>query len=394
MSLLPVAEAQARLLSLARPLASQDVPVPVCAGHWLSRDILALRDQPWADLSAMDGYAVRAAEWPGPWRLTGASAAGGDLPAPLAAGTACRIFTGAPLPAGADAILIQEDASVADGHVRGTDKPLRSGQHVRPAASDFQRNAPLLSAGTKLGPAQVALAVLAGHGSLPVGGKPRIAILSTGNELVPPGAATPPGRLPSSNAPMLAAMLGSLPCDVIDLGIIPDDLSAVKDAFVRASKADIILSTGGASVGDHDLVRPAFAAAGGSLDFWKIRMRPGKPLMAGTLDGAIFLGLPGNPVSAFVTAILFLLPLVRHMGGAAEPLPATAAARLAAPLPATGERDDYLRAYRTEAGLVSVTSQDSAATAAMAVADCLILRPAHSGPASAGDSVTILPLPA
>jgi molybdopterin molybdotransferase len=216
--------------------------------------------------------------------------------------------------------------------------------------------------------------------------------MSTGNELVPPGAPTPPGRLPSSNAPMLATMLCALGCDIIDIGIIPDDLDAVTRAFVEASRADIIVSTGGASVGDHDLVRPAFTAAGGDLDFWKIRMRPGKPLMAGKLRDAIFLGLPGNPVSAFVTATLFLLPLVRHMAGAADPLPRFASATLAAPLPATGDRDDYLRAFHTSGGLVTVTSQDSAATAALAHADSLILRPAGSPPAAAGDNVKILSL--
>ena len=203
---------------------------------------------------------------------------------------------------------------------------------------------------------------------------------------------TPPGALPSSNAPMLAAMLAGLPCDVTDLGIIPDDLDAMVAAFESAAQADIIVSTGGASVGDHDLVRPAFAKAGGALDFWKIRMRPGKPLMAGTLGDALFLGLPGNPVSAFVTGTLFMAPLVRHLGGAANPLPPTADAILASPLPATGDRDDYLRAWRGADGVVSVTSQDSAATAAMAMADCLILRPAASPLASPGDRVTILPL--
>ncbi len=191
---------------------------------------------------------------------------------------------------------------------------------------------------------------------------------------------------------MLAAMLGQAGAEVIDIGIVLDDLDAMVRALKEAATADIIVSTGGASVGDHDLVRPAFQAAGGTLDFWKIRMRPGKPLMAGKLGDTLFLGLPGNPVSAFVTATLFLLPLVRHIAGAANPLPRTTIAELAAPLPATGSRDDYLRAYLTDAGLVSVTSQDSAATAALAQAGCLILRPADSPPAAAGDKVTIVPL--
>jgi len=396
MSLLPVAEAQARLLALARPLPIEQAAIAACTGRWLAQDVVALRDQPWADLSAMDGYAIRAAEWPGPWRIAMESTAGDALPRPLAPGQACRIFTGAPLPEGADAILIQENATVEQGQLHPQGDALAVGRHVRRAGSDFQAGAPLLAGGTPLGPAQIALAVLAGHGALPVRRRPRVALISTGNELVPPGAPTLPGQLPSSNAPMLAALLSALPCDLIDLGIVRDDLPAMRAAFEKGAQADIIVSTGGASVGDHDLVRPAFTAAGGTLDFWKIRMRPGKPLMAGTLAGpladTLFLGLPGNPVSAFVTATLFLLPLVRHMAGANSPLPRTISATLAVPLPATGDRDDYLRAFRSDDGIVSVTSQDSAATAALAMADCLILRPAASPAAVRGEKVTILPL--
>lgn len=393
MSLLPVADAQARLFALACRLPVETVAIGQAVGRWLAQDVVALRNQPWADLSAMDGYALRAAEYPGPWRVAGESAAGADTLAPLPPGKAVRIFTGAPLPPGADAILIQENATRNGDILTANADPLPAGRHIRPAASDFARDALLLSGGTRLGPASIALAVLGGHGSLPVHARPRVALLSTGNELVPPGAPTPPGFLPSSNAPMLAAMLAGLPCDVVDLGIVPDDLNAMVAALARAQGADIIVSTGGASVGDHDLVRPAFVRAGGALDFWKIAMRPGKPLMAGRLGDALFLGLPGNPVSAFVTATLFLLPLVRHISGAADPLPRMGEAVLAGPLPAIGDRDDYLRAYRSANGLVSVTSQDSAATAAMAMADCLILRPAGSPAATPGERVTVLPLP-
>ena len=391
MSLIPVEEAQARLLALATPLPGENMPAALCAGRWLQHDILSLRDQPWADLSAMDGYAVRASEWPGPWTIAGTSAAGGEAPAPLEPGAACRIFTGAPLPDGADAVLIQENARLEGGALAALGEALPPARHVRPAGSDFRQGDILLPAGALLGPARIALAVLAGHGDLPVGGKPRIALLSTGDELTPPGAPTPPGRLPGSNGPMLAAMLAALPCEITDMGIIGDDLAAQTDAFARAAGADIIISTGGASVGDHDLVRPALLAAGGTLDFWKIRMRPGKPLMAGTIGNAIFLGLPGNPVSAFVTATLFLLPLIRHMAGASDPKPRTTKAVLGSALPATGERDEYLRAFQSDLGVVSVTSQDSAAVASLAAADCLIQRPAGSPQAKAGDGVTILP---
>jgi molybdopterin molybdotransferase len=392
MSLLPVAQAQARLLALAHCLPPETVAASLCMGRWLTDDIIALRNQPWADLSSMDGYAIRAAEWPGPWRLAGQSTAGDTAPAPLGQGETCRIFTGAPLPPGADAILIQENAVRDGNNITGLpDAPAR-GQHVRPAGSDFRERGGLLRAGICLNPVQIALAVLGGHGALPVTRKARIALLSTGNELVAAGEPVPPGRLPSSNAVMLAAMLTPLPCEIIDLGIVPDDLEAMTAAFDRARGADIIVSTGGASVGDHDLVRPAFAAAGGTLDFWKIAMRPGKPLIAGTLDDAIFLGLPGNPVSAFVTAFLFLLPLVRHMSGAANPLPRRSAAVIDTPLPATGDRDDYLRGFHRGDRIVPVPSQDSAATASLADADCLILRPAGSPAAPSGANVTILPL--
>ncbi|MET0370156.1 MAG: gephyrin-like molybdotransferase Glp [Sphingobium sp.] len=392
MSLIPVAEAQARLLALAKPPPTERISVAACAGRWLTEDIVARRDQPWTALSAMDGYAVRAGEWPGPWRLVATSAAGDPAPPQLAPGDAFRIFTGAPLPRGADAVLIQEDAAVEGDSVRSTDAAFAPGRHVRPAGSDFITGQHLLAAGSRLNAARIALAVLAGHGALPVGCRPRVALLSTGNELMPPGAPIPPGALPSSNAPMLAAMLANLPCDVVDLGIVADDMEATVAALERASDADVIVTTGGASAGDFDLVRPAIAQAGGRLDFWKIRMRPGKPLMAGTLGQSIFLGLPGNPVSAFVGATLFLLPLVRHMAGASMPLPHSEAGTLAGPLPASGERDNYFRAYHGDGGLVSVTSQDSAAVLALASADCLILRPAGSPVAQAGDRVTIIPV--
>lgn len=390
MSLLPVADAQSRLLAMAQPLPVEECALVACTGRWLARDIIALRDQPWADLSAMDGYAVRAGEWPGPWRVTATSSAGGDQPPRLALGEACRIFTGAPVPTGADAVLIQENAAIEDGVLHAVDGVLNAGQHVRHAASDFVKDTVLLNAGSKLGPAQIALAALGGYAALPVRRRVRVAIISTGNELVPPGAPTSAGMLPSSNAPMLAAMLAPFPCDVVDLGIISDDLAAMTAAFAQAADADIILSTGGASVGDHDLVRPAFAKAGGTLNFWRIAMRPGKPLMAGQLNDAVFLGLPGNPVSAFVTATLFLLPLVRHMSGAADPLPSIKPARLASPLAMTGDRDEYLRARQEEGGVVTVTSQDSAATASLARANCLIYRSAKSAPAVKGDKVAII----
>ena len=391
--LLPVAEAQARLLALAPPTPVESAPLVAAAGRFAAADVRAFRTQPAADLSAMDGYALRFAELPGPWRVVGESAAGRGMDRPLAPGESARIFTGAPLPQGADTILIQEEAS-REGDLLGLagEGPPRPGAHVRRRGEDFAAGAMLVPAGSRIGPAAIALAAVGGHGALPVCRLPRVALLSTGDELVPAGTPAHGALLPSSNAPMLAALIaGQVPAAVRDRGIVRDEVDALAAAFAEAERdSDVVVTTGGASVGDRDLVRPALAQAGAELDFWRIAMRPGKPLMAGRLGDAVVLGLPGNPVSAFVTAWLFLLPLLRHMLGSSDPLPRSGQARLAASLPAVGVRADYLRARRVRDGIVEVASQDSAALSALAAAELLIVRPPHSGPARAGDSVEIL----
>jgi molybdopterin molybdotransferase len=392
MSLLPVAEAQARLLALAEPLAHETASLAAASNRWAAHDIFARRSQPAADLSAMDGYAIRFAELPGPWNVVGESAAGAGLDHPLAPGEAARIFTGAPLPEGADTVLLQEEAAREGATLRlAGEGPARTGQHVRPAASDFAADSLLVEAGQRLTPARIGLAATGGHGVLPVRRRARIALISTGNELVPPGAHAEGVRLPSSNGPMLAAMLAAWPFDTIDLGIVPDDLDLLTAALAHAaSEADIVVTIGGASVGDHDLVRPALEAAGASIDFWKVALKPGKPLMAGRIGGAVALGLPGNPVSAFVTAQLFLLPLASHLMGDADPIPKGDPALLAAPLPPTGKRAEYLRARRTADGVEPLSGQDSAAMAAMASADTLIIRPPDSAATPAGAIVHVL----
>lgn len=392
MALIPVSEAQQRLLALAPQRAAEWAPIGECVGRWLAAPVHALRDQPWTDLSAMDGYAVRAAEWPGPWTCVGESRAGAATPDALFPGQCSRIFTGAPMPPGANAVLIQENALREGNRITASADPVPAGRHVRPRGQDFTRDAELLDIGARIGPAQVALAVLAGHGALPVRPRLRVALLSTGDELTPPGAPVPPGALPASNAAMLAAMLAPLPCEVIDTGLVPDDLNATVEALRRAAGADIIVSTGGASVGDHDLVRPAFEAVGGTLDFWKIRMRPGKPLIAGTWGESVFLGLPGNPVSAFVTAHLFLMPLVRHLSGDPAPLPRPIFLPTTLALGAGGEREEYLRAVRSDDGVTPLASQDSASSAALASADCLIVRPPDAPATLKGGLVPILPI--
>ncbi len=394
MSLMPVAEAQARLLALAAPLPVGMVPLAEACGRWLAASVAALRDQPWADLSAMDGYAIRFADMPGPWSMEGESRAGGEPPsAPLLQGEAMRIFTGAPLPGGADCVLVQEDCAVAGERLILTgDGPGGVGRHIRPRGSDFAAGDPMLAEGIAIGPRQMALAAVAGHGTLPVCRRPRIAVLSSGDELVRPGAPVPPGKLPASNDVMLAAMLAEAGCETLDIGLVPDRIDALVDALGRAADCDIIVSTGGASVGDHDLIRPALLEAGGSIDFWKIAMRPGKPLIAGRLGQAIMLGLPGNPVSAFVTAQLFLLPLVRRMMGAPDPLPRRHQVPSAIPLPAGGSRAEYRRVIVADGTLTDLLDRDSGALRPLSLANALLERPVDAAPVKAGDSVTVMML--
>lgn len=388
--LLPVAEAQSRLLALAPPVAAEQVPLARAAGRWAAGDILALRTQPSADLSAMDGYAIRFADMPGPWDVIGESAAGRPFAGHAGPGQAVRIFTGAPLPAGTDTILVQEEAARAgDKLTLAGEGPPHPGRNVRRRGLDFSQGDLLIAAGQRLTPARLAVAGTGGHAALPVRRPIRVALAATGDELVPPGAPVGEAQLPETNRLMLAAQLADLPVETIDLGILPDRLDALESAF-RAVRADLLVTTGGASVGDHDLVRPALEAAGATIDFWRIALRPGKPMMAGRLGDAVVMGLPGNPVSAFVTAQLFVRPLVAHLSGAADPFPRTRPAILGEPLPANGERTDYLRAELREGRAHASTIQDSSMLRALARAGCLILRAPHAPAAKAGDSVEIL----
>jgi len=394
MSLIPVAEAQARMLALGQPLAVESVPIAGAVGRYTAEPVLARRTQPAVDLSAMDGYAIRFSERPGPWKVVGESTPGSGLDRALAKGQAARIFTGGPVPAGADTILVQEDTSRDEDVVGMTGEgPPAIGAHIRKAGSDFASGSPLIPAGLKLGAAAIALAISGGHGEVAVRRRPRVAILSTGNELVPAGEPTPGALLPASNGPMLAALLAHEGVELRDHGIVRDDLDQITAAFRRLMRqADIIVTTGGASVGDHDLVLPALEKAGADIDFWKVAMKPGKPVMIGRLGDAIVLGLPGNPVSAFVTATLFLRPLIAHLLGAADPLPRIVRAQLGTAIPAIGQRAEYLRARWVDGALVPVASQDSAALSALTMAEALIVRAAHAPAASAGDLVEIVTL--
>lgn len=385
-ALLPVEEAQARLLALREPLSAETIYFSQALGRYLSQDVVALRDQPAARLSAMDGYAIRQADLPGPWSIAGEIAAGSFPTQPLKPGDAFRIFTGAPLPESADTVVMQEDVAVAgDRLTLATSDTIVPGQHIRARASDFATGDTLVPAGARLSPGAIATAIMSGAPQLAVGKRPRVAILTTGDELVQPGHELAPGQIPDSNGTMLAAMLAGEPAEVSLPLHIRDDrpmLSRILKDLAR--RHDVIVTVGGASVGDHDHVRGALDDAGGRLDFWKIAMKPGKPLIAGTLGDALLLGLPGNPASAFVTATLFLLPLVRHLAGARDPLPGIRRAPLAAPLGTGGKRRDYLRARVADGAITVFDGQDSGRTVPLAQANALVIREIDAPARAAG----------
>ena len=389
--MISVTEAQARLFALAPPVDTETAPLRDATGRWAARDILAVRTQPASDLSAMDGYAIRFADLPGPFTLVGESAAGRPFAGEVGAMETARIFTGAAMPAGADTVMVQEEARHEGDLILLTGEgPNAKGKSVRRKGLDFSTGDLLIPQGARLTPARIAVAATGGHGALPVTRRLRVAIVATGDELVAPGAALTADALPESNGAMLAALIADLPVEVIDLGILPDRLDVTTAAFA-AVDADILVTTGGASVGDHDLVRPALEAAGGSIDFWRIALRPGKPMMAGRLGNAVVLGLPGNPVSAFVTAFLFLRPLIATMAGALDPFPRTATALLGEDLPANDHRQDYLRAMTRDGHVFAASIQDSSMLLTLARADCLIVRTPHAPALCAGEVVEILP---
>lgn len=374
--MISVAEAQARLLALASPLPPVELALAKAARHYLHAPLLAKRTQPAADLSAMDGYALSSAAFPGPWYVIGESAAGRPFAGALEQNQAVRIFTGAHVPAGADTILIQEDAARDGDTLMATAKDaLAPGKHIRNAGGDFSSRDTILTTGTLLEAGPCALAAMAGHGTVQVGRWPHVTIVATGDELLPPGSECSPAQIPSSNSPMLHAMLSNLPCKITDAGIIADRLTDLETSLsALASTTDIIVTTGGASVGDHDLVQTALRNIGADMDFWKVAMRPGKPVMAGKIGDTIVLGLPGNPTSAFVTAFLFLLPLIRHMAGSLSPLPEIFEAKTDNALFPGGNRAEYVRA-RVEGGAITAfTTRDSGLVSPLSQSNALIIR--------------------
>ena len=395
--MITVEEALARVIASAEaPLDEERVALDEACGRVLTRDLSALRTQPPFPNSAMDGYALRAADSsPAAAVLTviGEPAAGRAFERAIGRSEAVRIFTGAPMPAGADAIVMQENVR-KEGHQRvRLSSSVSAGENLRPAGMDFHEGEALVAAGRRLTPRDVALAAAANHVDLPVRRRARVAVLATGDELVAPGGAPGPAQIVACNNFAVAGIVASCGGVTVDLGIAADRMEALEEAIGRArsARADVLVTLGGASVGDYDLVQKALIGLGMELGFWRIAMRPGKPLMYGRLGAMRVLGLPGNPTSSMVCAILFLRPLLRELNGepgaGADP---SEPGRLAADMPANGPRQDYVRcALRRGAdGILAATPaplQDSSLVKTMARADGLIVRPPLAEAARAGD---------
>ena len=385
--------------SATRPLGTETVALDRAAGRVLAAPVIAAIDSPRADVSAMDGYAVRAADVanvPTKLKVVGAVPAGQAYPHTVKAGEAVRIFTGAPVPIGADAIVIQEDTE-RDGDTVLVREGAPVGRYVRPAGLDFREGEVGLKAGRRLSAADVGFAAAMNRPWLLVRRKPRVAILPTGDEVVMPGDPVGPHQIVSSNGIALAALVTACGGVPVHLPIAPDDNSALQRIAAGAAGADLLLTTGGASVGDHDLVRGALGADGLTLDFWTVAMRPGKPLMVGRYHETPMIGLPGNPVSTLVCGLLFAKPALDRMSGLSDVFPSPGRARLKVPLEENDRRQDYLRATLSYAGdgtreAEPFKKQDSSMISLLARADCLVIRAPHAPPAKAGDWVEIISL--
>ncbi|MEX5596683.1 gephyrin-like molybdotransferase Glp [Pseudophaeobacter sp. C1-32P7] len=391
--MISVSEARAHLLELVSPLGTELVPLAEAAGRVLADDVAARRDQPPFAASAMDGYAVKSAEVElhAMFKVIGEAAAGHGFDGTVGAGQAVRIFTGAPIPDGADFVVIQEDVTAKGTLITITDAP-GDNPNVRPRGGDF-KNGQTISAPRLLTPSDIALLAAMNIAEVPVARKPDIALISTGDELVMPGSTPGPDQIIASNTFGLKAMLEGLGAQVRILPIARDTHSSLRTAFSLAEGADLIVTIGGASVGDHDLVGEVAADLGMERSFYKVAMRPGKPLMAGRLGTCAMAGLPGNPVSAMVCGHIFLAPMVRAMLGLPPLQEVILSAPLAAPLEQNGPREHYMRATLTEDGQIrAFERQDSALLTVLAEADALLIRPPHDPPREIGETMSYLRL--
>jgi molybdopterin molybdotransferase len=414
MSLISVEDALSRVLaSVEKPVGIEHVSLVECAGRTLAEDVSALRDQPPFPASAMDGYAVRSADCasvPASLRVIGTSAAGDRFSDTVGAMEAVRIFTGAPVPQGADAVVLQEDAERSGDQVL-VKEASRPGRHIRAAGLDFRAGDVLLQAGLRLDSRHIALAAAMGHRALPTHRKPRVAILATGDELVRAGEPVGPDQITASSLPATILMVEKAGAEAIDLGIARDTLESLDERIeaALAADADILVTLGGASVGEHDLVQKALSRHGMDLGFWRVALRPGKPLMHGRLGTTLLLGLPGNPVSSLVCAVLFLIPAIRTLLGDQKAADDPAEdAILGADLPPNKERQDYMRAslsfqdipvslaHGPERLMLPVATphllQDSSMLSILERSDALLVRPPHAPATTAGEPCRIIHL--
>jgi len=396
--MISVKEALERILTSLKAVETETIPLDEALGRVLAKDIISKRTHPPSDVSAMDGYAIRAEDAMSPptsLRVIGESAAGKPFNGVVQTGEAVRIFTGAHLPSGTDSIMMQENTDRLSDEIVRLNTPAILARHVRPKGLDVQQGDICLNAGTYLSSRHIGLAATAGYGHVTTYKRPKIGLLFTGSELVKPGDPCGPDQIVNSNAPMLSALIEQYGGAPVNLGIAEDSAEAILEAAKGFQDVDLCVTVGGASVGDHDLVQPVLKQAGLEVDFWKIAMKPGKPLIYGSFQGKPFIGLPGNPVSALVCAFLYLVPALKALTNQSDCSHIQLKARVESILSENGPRQDYIRAVfsQTPDGLkvTPLSIQDSSMLSSLAQSNCLLVREPHAPAAEIGEQVAILP---